>query len=79
MSSGMSTVPYIFLGFDVEVRNVEILCEMPDAESVPWTFGISTSACLEPLALKQILDPAQCWHAALILKEPQRTLRRAKV
>ncbi|OLP83956.1 Protein polyglycylase TTLL10 [Symbiodinium microadriaticum] len=55
--------------FDVEVRNVEILCEMPDAESVPWTFGISTSACLEPLALKQILDPAQCWHAALILKD----------
>eukprot|EP00439_Symbiodinium_sp_Y106_P062348 s1097_g9.t1 len=56
--------------FDVEVRNVEILCEMPDAESVPWTFAISTSACVEPLALKQILDPAQCWQAALILKEP---------
>jgi len=55
--------------FDVEVRNVEILCEMPDAESVPWTFAISTSACVEPLALKQILDPAQCWQAALILKD----------
>ena len=55
----------------MEVRNVEILCQMQDADSVPWTLGIfAAAACLEPLAVKQILDPAQqCWEAGLLFKD----------
>ena len=53
----------------MEVRNVDVHCEMRDAESVPWTLGITAAACLEPLALNHILGPAQCWQGALLLKE----------
>ena len=58
-------------GFDVEVRNIEILCQMRDADSVPWTLGIFVAtAYLQPVTLKQILNPSSiCWQAALLLKE----------